>query len=167
VAVYFQKVRDDQFNAETGFVVKESKNMRLFIGLIALGIAVIMAKSSILIAAVIAVFAIATLLASRRNKTVMTINKEGFFYEGNLITSWRHFVSAKFLDQTPQLSKSSLGVSDQFYLAVRYRKEGDKACYEQKIPLTNLQDKSEEEIMAAVRFFYNHSLGLQKPSGLK
>ncbi len=137
--------------------------MRLFIGFIALGIAAVMFKSAVLPAALIAVFAIATLVASRKDKIIMTINKEGFYYEGSLVTGWKHFVSAQFVDQTPQLSKSSLGVSDQFHLAIRYRKEANGACFERKIPLTNLQDKSEEEILAAVRFFYKKSLAHQKP----
>lgn len=157
MAVYFQKISHDQFHAEEGFVVRESKRMRLFIGLIALAIAALMTRSSIPLAILISIFGFASLLASRKNRVVMTINKEGFYYYGCLVTNWKNFVSASFIDQPPQLSKSSLGISDQFYIAVRYRKESDATCYERKIALTNTQDKAEEEIMAAIRFYYNIS----------
>lgn len=157
MAVYFQKISQDQFHAEEGFVVRESKKMRLFIGLVALAIAALMIRSSIPLAVLIAVFGVASLLASRKNRIVMTINKYGFYYYGSLVTNWKNFVSARFIDQAPQLSKSSLGISDQFYIAIRYRKEADATCYERKIALTNTQDKAEEEIMAAIRFYYNKS----------
>jgi hypothetical protein len=159
VAVYFQKISDNQFNQEESFLVKESKRMRLFIGLISLAIACVMVKSSIILAAVAAAFGIGSLLASRKNQVVMEINKDGFFYYGRLITGWNHFVSASFIDQAPQLSTNSLGISDQFFIAVRYRKENSQDCFERKIPLTNMQDKSEEEIMAAIRFYYTKSKG--------
>jgi hypothetical protein len=131
--------------------------MRLFIGLIALAIGVVMFRSFVPLAVLISVFGVASLLASRKNKVVMTINRDGFFYYGSLVTNWTNFVSARFVDEVPQLSKSSLGISDQFYLAVRYRKEAGGACFERKIALTNTQDKAEEEIMAAIRFYYENS----------
>ena len=99
----------------------------------------------------------ASIIASRKNRIVITVNKEGIFYYETLVTNWNNFVSAKFIDQAPQLSKSSLGFSDQFFIALRYRKTADAALYERKIPLTNTQDKSEEEIMAAIRFYYKKS----------
>ena len=39
--VFFKKITDDQFNLETGFVVKESKRMHLIIGILLLIFAVI------------------------------------------------------------------------------------------------------------------------------
>ncbi|MDQ3278858.1 MAG: hypothetical protein M3Q06_11065 [Bacteroidota bacterium] len=154
MAVYFQKVAEDQFHEDASFVVKESKKMRLFIGLLTLGIAILMSRSSIWLAIPIAAFSVASLLASRKNRVIMIINKEGFFYYGKLLTDWTNFVSARFIDQVPQLSKSSLGISDQFYIAIRYHKDHDSNCYESKIALTNTQDKAEEEILAAIRFYY-------------
>jgi uncharacterized membrane protein len=131
--------------------------MRVFIGLVALAIAAFMTRSSIPLAVLIFIFGVASLLASRKNRIIMTINRDGFFYYGSLITNWTNFVSARFIDQAPQLSKSSLGIADQFYLAIRYHKEADDTCYERKIALTNTQDKAEEEIMAAIRFYYSKS----------
>lgn len=157
MSVYFQKIKAEKFDTDAGFVVKESKSMRLFIGVLALAIAGIMSRSSVPLAVVIAAFGCASLFASTKTKVIMMISKAGFFYYGKCITDWTHFESAKFIDEMPQLSKSSLGISDQFFLAIRYRKEGDENCYERKIALTNTQDKSEEEIMAAISYFYSKS----------
>lgn len=155
MAVYFQKIRNDQFSAAVPFVVKESVRMRQFIGLLLLFIAFMMRGSSLLAAIAIGAIGLATVLASRKHRTVMTISKDGFFYHGNLVTNWDNFVSATFIDQAPGLSTSSLGISDQFFISIRYYKKAGGLCYERKIALTNMQDKAEEEIMAAIRFFYN------------
>ena len=157
MATYFQKISSDRFDADAGFVVRESKHMRLFIGAVALVIAAIMSRSSLPLAIVIALFGLASLYASRRNRVVISVNKEGLFYDDSLVTSWDYFISARFVDEMPQLSKSSLGISDQFFIVVRYRKKDDHRSFERRIALTNTQDKSEEEIMAAIRFYYNLS----------
>jgi hypothetical protein len=157
VSVYFQKITEDKFSPDSSFQVKESKKMRLFIGIIALGIAVVMVQGSVFMAVVAATFGVVSLIYSRRNQTIMEINKDGFFYYGRLVTNWNNFVSARFIDQAPQLSSNSLGISDQFFIAIRYRKVDSSNCFEQKIALTNTQDKSEEEILAAIRFYYKNS----------
>jgi hypothetical protein len=87
----------------------------------------------------------------------MTINPSGFYYYGKLITNWKNFVSAQFVDNVPALSGSSSGISDQFFLIMRYYKEGQPACFERKFRLTNTQDKAEEEILAAIKFYYANS----------
>jgi hypothetical protein len=157
MAVYFQKIPDNQFNAATSFEVKESRKMRLIIGIVALALAAFMVQSSPFLSGVVAIFGAGSIFASTKERTVMTVNKDGFFYYGSLITNWNNFVSARFIDQMPEISSTSLGISDQFFLAVRYYKENEPGCFERKFALTNTQDKSEEEIMAAIRFYYNQS----------
>lgn len=154
---FFQKISDKQFDYEADFVVKESKTMRLVIGLVLLAIAIAMIQSSWLIAAIIGTASIASLIASRRNLVIMTINKKGFYYYGNMLTNWKNFVSAEFLDEAPTISSSSTGFSDRFSLYMKYYKDGHKECFGRKIPLTNTQDKAEEEILAAIRFYYRNS----------
>lgn len=157
MSVYFQEIPENQFNAATSFEVKESKKMRLIIGIVALAFAVFMVQSSPFLSAIVAIFGITSIVVSTRERIIMTVNKDGFFYYGSLITSWNNFVSARFIDQTPQVSSTSLGISDQFFLSVRYHKENEPGCFERKFALTNTQDKSEEEILAAIRFYYNQS----------
>src|ERR1043165_5321610 len=143
---YFQKIAEDQFNADASFVVKESKKMHLFIGAFLLLISILAIKSSVYIAMIPAIFAVVSLRRARKNQVVMTINKNGFFYYGSLITNWNNFVSARFIDEAPSLSINSFGISDKFFLSIRYYKD-DGRCYDRKIALTNTQDKSEEEIV--------------------
>ncbi len=154
---FFQKISEDQFQAEGDFVVKESKTMRLVIGLLLLAISIYMIKSSVVIGIVIAIAAIASFIASTKDRVIMTISKRGFFYYGSLLTNWKNFVSAEFIDEAPTISSSSTGFSDKFSLFIKYHKDDQPGCFGRKIPLTNTQDKSEEEILAAIRFYYRNS----------
>jgi hypothetical protein len=43
---------------------------------------------------------------------------------------------------------------DNFVLVVEYKKNGTKQGFRKKLPLTNTQDKSEEEVLEAVKFFW-------------
>jgi hypothetical protein len=158
---FFQKVSEEQFSADADFVVKESKKMRLIFGIFLLAFAAVIAKDYIWMALVVAIPGTASLLASTRNQVIMKINKTGFFYYGKLLTDWNHFVSAEFMDEMPVLLSGSAGLSDKFSLYIKYYKLDQPGCFGRKIPLTNTQDKSEEEIIAAVRFYYRNSAVVQ------
>lgn len=86
-----------------------------------------------------------------RNKTILVINKNGFYYYGELLTDWNHFISEEFIDDGPSLSRGKS--KDQFYVLIKYYKEGSPGYYGRKIPFTASQDKSEEEIIAAIKFY--------------
>ncbi len=152
---YFQTISEDRFNADTNFVVKESKTMHLVIGLVLLVLSAISITSSIFFGVITGVFGTISLIRSGKDITVMKIDTNGFYYYGSLVTSWSNFVSARFVDEVPLPTRTTTGVSDKFYLVIRYYKN-DHRCYERKIPFTNTQDKSEEEIMAAINFYYKH-----------
>ena len=152
--VFFTKVPESQFNAEADFVVKESKTMHLVIGILLIIFSVIFFQGSILFGAVAALAGIVSLLKSRKDQTVMRINKTGFFYYGTLVTNWANFVSVDFVDEVPAISSSSAGLSDKFSLLLKYYKDERTGCFARKISLTNTQDKSEEEIIAAIRFYF-------------
>lgn len=130
--------------------------MHFFIGIIFLLISAVMAKSSVIVAVVIALLGVFSFIKSRKDKTVFVVNNEGFYYYDNLITNWNNFVSARFLDEVPALAKDSAGISDKFFISLRYYKDDQKGCFERKFALTNTQDKSEEEILAAIRFYYQN-----------
>ena len=59
----------------------------------------------------------------------------------------------EFIDEAPALSSKSSGLSDKFFLRLKYYKDDRPGCFAYTIPLTNTQDKSEEEIIAATRFY--------------
>lgn len=61
------------------------------------------------------------------------------------------------MDEIPVLTSGSAGLSDKFSLYIQYYKNDQPGCFGRKIPLTNTPDKPEEEIMAAVRFYYRNN----------
>jgi hypothetical protein len=79
-------------------------------------------------------------------RTVFVIDETGFHYYGKLITTWENFVSARVVE-----GKSPGGFQDNFLLHLQYTRPEKDGVYQQKLPLTNTQDKSEEEIIAAIR----------------
>lgn len=155
MAAYFQKISDDHFNIETDFLVKESKNMNLVVGVLIFIFSIASFSMSIIMGGLVLLFAIGTLMRTSKEIIIMKINKTGFYYYGKLITDWDHFISEEFIDDGPASPRS--GAKDQFYLLIKYYKEGQPGYFGRKIRLTDSQDKSEEEIIAAVKFYYKNS----------
>lgn len=84
----------------------------------------------------------------------MIINKKGFYYYGELLTNWENFISAKFIDELPLPGANSTGINDEYYLLIKYFRDGKPGHFGRRIRLTATQDKAEEEIMAAIKFYY-------------
>lgn len=153
MTIHFQKIPDSQFNIEEDFLVKTSRKIKLLYGLFLLVIALAIASISMWIAIFFAIPVILYLIKSTRKVVIMKINKYGFYYFGRLIFSWNNFKDVEFIDEVPLPGYYSSGINDQFSLMIRYYKDGEPGFYGRKIPLTNTQDKSEEEIMAAIGFY--------------
>jgi hypothetical protein len=79
----------------------------------------------------------------------MKINKSGIYYAGQLVTSWSLYYDAVVQDDSDVGS-----FKDNFVLNLRYYSANYSLLYTRSIPLTNTQDKSEEEIIEAIRFYY-------------
>lgn len=154
MAVYFQQVPDDQFDASSNFVVKESKGVNLITGIFFLILAFGFVSMS-WYGWFMVIPALAVIARGFRNKTIMVINKNGVYYYGELLTDWNHFISEEFIDDGPSLSRGTS--KDQFYVLIKYYKEGQPGYYGRKIPFTDSQDKSEEEIIAAIKFYYEQN----------
>lgn len=45
----------------------------------------------------------------------MVINKNGFYYYGELVTDWDHFINVEFIDEVLLPGMYSSGTSDKFY----------------------------------------------------
>lgn len=84
-------------------------------------------------------------------RVYLLINKQGIYQGKTFITNWRNFVSAKYIDK--QLTMS---IKDNFVLVLTYYKM-DGICYKRNIPVINSQNKGEEEVIAAMRYFCNLS----------
>ena len=137
------------------FLVKDSMGVNIFLGLVFLAMFVSSffntdpdAKGfqfNILYIAIIP--AILFIRKGLINRVCIVINKKGIYHFGELITTWEDFIDAR-IDQDEVV----LTIQDNFVLFVRYRQPGNK-IFRSKIPLRNTQNKSEEEIIAAIRFF--------------
>jgi hypothetical protein len=157
MAVFFQDIPDDHFNIESDFVVKESKNTNLVIGIFMLLVSVAaFSISAIVIGGVTLAIAIGALTKTSKDEVILQINKTGIYYYGQLLTDWDHFKREEFIDELPLPSGNNPGVNDKFFLMIKYYKDGYPGYYGRKIQLTNSQDKSEEEIFAAIKFYYKN-----------
>lgn len=87
---------------------------------------------------------------ARSNRVYIRVNKKGIFSEGQLVTGWSGLLKASI---TQEEKKNFFSIQDNFILLVEYRKDGQG--FRKKIPLTNTQNKSEEEVLEAVNFFWN------------
>lgn len=88
-------------------------------------------------------------LKGLKRKICIRINHKGFFYHNTFITDWPNLESAE-ISQSDKI----VTIQDNFILILKYYKEG-KGSYVRKIPLTNTQNRSEEEILAAVKYYHN------------
>lgn len=87
---------------------------------------------------------------ARSNRIYIRINKNGIFQDEKSVTDWANFINA-YIDQKEK--KSFFSIQDNFLLVVEYKKDGKG--FRHKIPLTNTQNKSEEDVLRAVHFFEN------------
>lgn len=86
-----------------------------------------------------------------KNRICIEINRKGIYHFGRLVTTWADFIDAR-IDQ----DEIVLTIQDNFVLYVRYRQPGNK-IFRTKIPLRNTQNKAEEEIIEAIRFFSSYA----------
>jgi len=79
-----------------------------------------------------------------KNPTVMIINKNGFYYLGQLITNWENFIDVQFIDDMPQPG-IYYKVADRFAMMIRITKVVRTDIMEERsalqIPKTNLKKK--------------------------
>lgn len=87
---------------------------------------------------------------SRRNATIIRINKSGLFYGEKLVSGWSHFCDAHLIDDPPVGS-----FNDHYFLDFRYYSPDQSLIYTKRIPLTNTQDKDIGDVMKAIKFYYD------------
>lgn len=89
--------------------------------------------------------------AKARNKRIyIRINKKGIYQDEELVTGWSNLLNV-YVDQK---EVKLISIQDNFILVVEYLKDGVEQGFRRKIPLTNTQNKSEEEVLEAVKFFW-------------
>lgn len=95
--------------------------------------------------------AIYCLQRAHRKRVYIRINKTGIYQDEQLVTGWSNLLKT-FLTQKEK--KGIYNILDNFILVVEYKKDGFEQGFRRKIPLTNTQNKSEEEVLEAVKFFW-------------
>lgn len=148
---------EQKLTAREDFLVKESKSINYIAGGILLAIFFISMMfgdygwSNFLFAlGIFLIPGVIMIARGRRNSTIIRINKTGFYYAGRLVTDWKMFYDAVVQE------KSKVGsYRDNFILDLRYYSADYSLIYTKSIPLSNTQDKAEEDIIAAIQFYCN------------
>jgi hypothetical protein len=144
---------------DTEFTVGEEKVLNyvisfLFFGLFVYGVVDILIKGFGAVTYVNYIFILAIIpsamaFAKARSKRVyIRINRKGIYQNEKLLSTWATFLKAYITQKQTVVS-----IRDNFQLVVEYYKDDPKKGFRRKIALTNTQNKSEEDIMAAIKFF--------------
>jgi hypothetical protein len=154
-------VRNIPLNKDQEFVVGEDKVLNfflafLFIALFLYGL-IDSIRQGITKLTLNAIFIFALVPAglfvakAKRKRVYIRINKTGIYQDEQLVTGWSNFLNAYI----SQKEVKWISIKDNFILVVEYLKEGSEKGFRRKIPLTNTQNKSEEQVLEAVKFFWN------------
>lgn len=162
--IYFQKISDKNFDPDGDFFVKDSKGCNITAGVaffIAFALIVSIDQFNIKNPSIYQLLYFSIIpgvyLVKRglTNRTIITVNRKGFYYFEELVTNWDNFIDAA-IRQDEENRSYPYDLSDRFMLFVRYGKFGHENYFGRKFLLTAVMDKSEEEIMAAIKFYYEH-----------
>jgi len=86
------------------------------------------------------------------NRVHIRVNSTGIYKDEQLVTGWSNLLNA-FITQKEKTG--IFNIVDNFILVVEYTRDGSPEGFRRKIPLTNTQNKSEEEVLEAVKFFWS------------
>lgn len=148
---------------DSEFIVGEEKVMLFILSFLCLALFIYGVVDAVLhrftnLNYVNALFALALIPAivffqkGRSNKIYIRVNKTGIYQDEKLVTAWASFLGAKISQKE---KPKFYDVRDNFILVVEYRGQDRTKGFRRKIPLTNTQNKSEEEVLEAVKFFWN------------
>lgn len=85
----------------------------------------------------------------RSKRIFLRINQKGIYKDEVLVTDWEHLIKAHITQKQGRL----FNITDAFILVIEYTREDPSTGYRTIIPLTNTQNRSEEDIMAALKHF--------------
>ncbi|HUR65126.1 MAG TPA: hypothetical protein VMZ03_02145 [Chitinophagaceae bacterium] len=157
---YSKKIARIPLTPDGQFVVSEEKALNyilavLFFALFCYGVGDAMYKKLKQIDYQSYVFALAIAPAiycvrrARKKRIYIRINKTGIYQDERLITPWSDLLHA-YISQKEKTKMINL--MDNFLLVVEYKKDGKGI--RRQLPLTNTQNRSEEEVLEAVNFFW-------------
>jgi hypothetical protein len=87
-----------------------------------------------------------------QSKTVyIRVNKTGLYEGKKFVTGWSNLIKVYI---TQKEKTRIYNIQDNFILVVEYWNDTLQQGTRRKIPLTNSQNKSEEEVLEAIQFFW-------------
>lgn len=86
---------------------------------------------------------------ARSSRVYIRVNKTGIYQDEELVTGWNQFLNA-YIKEKPV----TLSWRDNFLLVIEFTREDPTKGFRRFIKLTNTQNKSEEDIIAAIKFFW-------------
>lgn len=98
--------------------------------------------------------AVLILIKVRKGTIYIRINAKGIYENERLVTPWAGLLNATL---TQEEKKGIYDLGDKFILLLQYTKPGETKPLIRKIRLTNTQNKSEEEVLAAVKWFWGRN----------
>ncbi len=98
--------------------------------------------------------AVLILVKVRKGTIYIRINSKGIYENERLVTQWSGLLNVTL---TQEEKKGIYDLGDKFILLLQYSKPGETKPLIRKIRLTNTQNKSEEEVLAAVKWFWGKS----------
>jgi hypothetical protein len=157
--IYFYGMAKKVLTKESEFVVGEEKILNyimafLFLALFAAGFLPTL-NNSFIANSVLDYLLMMALLPSvmffnkaRSRRVYIRINKTGIYVDEMLVTGWDKFLKA-YIKEKPV----TLSWRDNFILVIEFKRNDPTKGFRRFIKLTNTQNKSEEDIIAAIRFF--------------
>ena len=85
----------------------------------------------------------------RSKKVIISINQQGIFSHGKLVTDWYHFQNVEIKQLPLRIGQ----INDNVVMIIRFLNEERNMLYEQKLKLSNTLNKSEEQMLRAIEFF--------------
>jgi hypothetical protein len=157
---YFDSMAKKELTKESEFVVGEEKILNYILGFLFLIIFILglvpsvknnisadRALDYLLMMALVPSIMFFTKARSRR--VYIRVNKTGIYQDEMLVTGWDNFLNA-YVKEKPV----TLRWRDNFMLVIEFTKEEPGKGFRRFIKLTNTQNKSEEDIIAAILFFW-------------
>jgi hypothetical protein len=88
-------------------------------------------------------------LKAKSKRVYIRISNEGVYINDYFLSDWPHFVSAEYTQ-----NQEAGDLRDKFVLIINYYRDNE-GYYVKEVPLTNTQNKAEEEVIAAINHFYS------------
>jgi hypothetical protein len=141
---------DSLLTPETNFTVRESQLVNFIAGfaLLAVVIVSLMAYQVDMSITLMLLPAAFFIFRGLSNQVAIAINKKGIYQGSTQLTNWNNFIHAYLIDEQKIGS-----IQDNFAIVVEYKKDGQPGYFKRKIRITSTQDKTDEEILEAIRFF--------------